>query len=220
MNICSTILDAIGDTPMVRINRITRGVIDQGPHGRQDDRRCRAGGAAEARGHDHRGHVRQYGHGPRHRGGRARLQVHLHDDRQTIKRKGRRLEGVRRGSDRLPDQRRARRSAVVLLGVVTSREGDAECVESEPVRQPVQLAGPLRTDRPRDLGSDRRHGHAPGRRRRHGRDDFRHGAVPEREESEYQNLGHRHVRIGLQEVQGDRRPRQARDLSVYHRGHR
>ena len=35
-----------------------------------------------------------------------------------------------------------------------------------------------------------------------------------------QGVGHRHLRLGLQEVQGDRDLRQARDLSVHHRGHR
>ena len=35
-----------------------------------------------------------------------------------------------------------------------------------------------------------------------------------------QGLGHRHLRVGVQEVQGDRRLRQERDLPVHHRGHR
>ena len=38
--------------------------------------------------------------------------------------------------------------------------------------------------------------------------------------SEDQGLGHRHLRIGVQEIQGDRRLRQERDLSVHHRRHR
>ena len=82
------------------------------------------------------------------------------------------LQGVRRRSHRLPDQRRSRGSAVVLLGVVAARARNAELVEGEPVRQPVELAGALRADRPGDLGADRRPDHAPGRRRRHRRHDL------------------------------------------------
>ena len=35
-----------------------------------------------------------------------------------------------------------------------------------------------------------------------------------------QGLGHRHLRVGVQEIQGNGHLRQARDLSVHHRGHR
>ena len=44
-----------------------------------------------------------------------------------------------------------------------------ELLEGEPVRQPVELGGALRADRPGDLGADRRPRHPPGRRRRHRR---------------------------------------------------
>ena len=174
---------------MVRINSITKGVVkrdraregrdvqsrqlDQGPHGGQDDRGRRARRAAQARRHDHRGHVGQHRHGPRHRRRRQGLQVHLHDDRQAVEGESRRAEGVRRRGDRLPDQRRSRRSALVLLGVVAARAGSAELLEGEPVRQPVELGGALRADRARDLGADRRRDHAPRRRRRHRRHDRR-----------------------------------------------
>ena len=63
------------------------------------------------------------------------------------------LQGVRRRSHRLPDQRRSRGSAVVLLGVVAARAGDAELLEGEPVRQPVEHRGALRADRARRSGS-------------------------------------------------------------------
>ena len=46
------------------------------------------------------------------------------------------------------------------------------------------------------------------------------GQVPQGEEPEDQGVGHRHLRVGPQEVQGDRRPRQERDLPVHHRRHR
>ena len=50
-------------------------------------------------------------------------------------------------------------------------------------------------------------------RRRHRRDDQRRRPLPEGAESRDQGLGHRHLRLGLQEVQGDRDLRQERDLS-------
>ena len=221
---------------MVRINRITRGVdprdgprqardlqsrqLDQGPHGRPDDRGRRAAGSAQAGRHDHRRHLGQHRHGPRDRRRRQGLQVHLHDDRQAVEGEGRRAEGVRRRGHRLPDQRRSRGSAVVLLGLVAPREGGAELVEGEPVRQPVEHRRALRADRAGDLGTDRRPRHAPGRRRRHRRHDQRRRALPQGAEPAHQGVGHRHLRVGLQEVQGDRHLRQERDLSVHHRGHR
>ena len=140
--ICDTILDAIGHTPMVRINRITRGVIKGtvlakietfNPGNSIKDRMAvrmiedaERAGAAQAGRHDHRGHVGQHRHGPRHRRRGQGLQVRLHDDRQAVEGEGRRAEGVRRRGDRLPDQRRSRGSAVVLLGVVAPRARDPE----------------------------------------------------------------------------------------------
>jgi 1-aminocyclopropane-1-carboxylate deaminase/D-cysteine desulfhydrase-like pyridoxal-dependent ACC family enzyme len=44
--------------------------------------------------------------------------------------------------------------------------------------------------------------------------------ISQGEEAFGQGLGHRHLRVGVQEVQGNRRLRQKRDLSVHHRGHR
>jgi cystathionine beta-synthase len=78
----------------------------------------------------------------------------------------------------------------------------------------------LRADRPGNLGADRRTithlvcgvgtgGTISGV-----------GQVPQGEEPEDQGVGHRHLRLGAEEVQGDGRPRQERDLSLHHRGHR
>ena len=50
--------------------------------------------------------------------------------------------------------------------------------------------------------------------------DLRRRALPEGAEPEGPCLGHRHLRLGVQEVQGDRRLRQERDLSLHHRRHR
>ena len=133
--IATNILDVIGHTPMVRINRITRdvpgvtvrrqardvqpGQLDQGPHGGEDDRGRRARRACSKPGGTIiEGTSGNTGHGPRDCRGRQGLQVRLHDDRQAVEGEDRRAEGVRRRGDRLPDQRRPGGSAVVLLGVV------------------------------------------------------------------------------------------------------
>ena len=52
--------------------------------------------------------------------------MHLHDDRQAVEGEGRRAQGVRRRGDRLPDQRRSRGPALVLLGLVAPRARSAE----------------------------------------------------------------------------------------------
>ena len=44
--------------------------------------------------------------------------------------------------------------------------------------------------------------------------------VSERAKAGRQGVGHRHLRVGVQEVQRDRHVRQERDLSVHHRGNR
>ena len=79
-------------------------------------------------------------------------------------------------------------------------------------RQPVELGGPLRADRPRDPGSDRRPGRSPRGRRRHRRDHLRRGPIPQGAEAVGEGMGHRHLRVGVQEVQGDGDLRQERDL--------
>ena len=66
------------------------------------------------------------------RGGQG-LQVHLHDDRQAVRRK--RSDALKAfGADVIvcPDQRRSRGPALVLLGLVAAREGSAEFLEGEP----------------------------------------------------------------------------------------
>ena len=97
---------------------------------------------------------------------------------------------------------------------------DAQRVEGESVRQPVELCRALRTDRSRDLGADRRARRSSGVWCRDGRHDLRHRQVPERAQPADQDLGHRHVRLGLQKIQRDRCLRQERDLSVRHGRHR
>ncbi len=227
--ISRNILETIGHTPLVRINRLTQGrdrrhgpredrdlqsgQLDQGPDGREDDRGCRKGGEAQAGRHDHRGHVGQHRHGAGHCGGRQGIPLHLHDDRQAVEGEGGRAQGVRRRRDRLPDRRRSRGPALLLFGVVAARARDPQRVEGQPVRQPVQHAGALRADRSRDLGADRRHGDAPGVRRRNRRHHHRRRPLSQGAQPRHQGVGDRHLRLGVQEVQGDRRLRQERDLS-------
>ena len=127
--------------------------LDQGPHGGEDDRGRREGRQAEAGRHDHRGHLGQYRHGPRDRGRGEGLQVRLHDHRQAVEGKGRRAARLRRGSDRLPDRRRPRRSALVLFGVVAPRARDAEFVEGQPVRQSRRTRRPITSRPARKSGS-------------------------------------------------------------------
>ena len=57
---------------------------------------------------------------------------------------------------------------------------DSRGLPAQPVLQPGQPAGPLRVDRPGDLGADRGPDHPSGRRRRHRRHDHRHRALPAR----------------------------------------
>ena len=117
---CNTILDAIGHTPLIRLHRIAKDVPPEvfvkadylNPGGSMKDRiagshdrRSRAQGPAQAGRHDHRRHLGQHRHGPRARGGRARIQNRLHHHGQAVARKNRSAESIRRGSDRLPHGR-------------------------------------------------------------------------------------------------------------------
>jgi cystathionine beta-synthase len=63
------------------------------------------------------------------------------------------------------------------------RARDAQLVEGQPVRQPVERSGPLRDHRARDLGADRRQDRSPRGGRGHGRHHVRRGQVPQREEA-------------------------------------
>ena len=68
---------------------------------------------------------------------------------------------------------------------------------------PANPRGPLRVDRPRDLGADRRADHPPRRRRRHGRDDHRHRPLPQGAQPGPRGHRRRPRRLDLQ--RGERR---------------
>ncbi len=74
----------------------------------------------------------------------------------------------------------ARLAAVLLPRRRPADRRDPRRVPAQPVLQPGQPAGPLRLDRSRAVGADRRPDHAPGRRRRHRRDGHRHRPLPAR----------------------------------------
>ena len=111
--------------------------------------------------------------------------------------------------------------ALVLLGVVAPRARHAQQLEGQPVRQPVERAART-TSRPGPEIWDQTdgRGRSPGGRRRHRRHHLRRRQVPQGAEAVGEGVGHRHLRLGVQEVQGDRRLRQERDLPLHHRGHR
>ena len=104
--ICDSILDAIGHTPLVRINSITRGVVPAtvlakletfNPGNSIKDRMAvrmiedaEKQGLLKPGGTIIEGTSGQHRHGARDRRGREGLQVHLHDDRQAVQGEGRR----------------------------------------------------------------------------------------------------------------------------------
>ena len=107
------------------------------------------------------------GVGPRDRGGRARLPLHLRDARQDEP--GEDLDAARlrrRGRDHA-DRGRARLAGELLLGLRPARRGDPGRLQARPVLEHGQPGGALRDDRAGDLGAD-------GRRDRRARDLGRH----------------------------------------------
>jgi cystathionine beta-synthase len=123
--ICANILEAIGGTPMVRINRLTKGVVKGtvlakietfNPGNSIKDRMAvtmiedaERAGLLKPGGTIIEGTSGNTGMGPRHRRRRQGLQVHLHDDRQAVEGESRRAQGLRRRRHRLPHERRSRR---------------------------------------------------------------------------------------------------------------
>ena len=193
--ICDTILDAIGDTPMVRINSITRGLVSAtvlakvetfNPGNSIKDRMAvRMIEDAERAGLLKPGGTIIEGTSGNTGMGLAIAAVvkgykciFTTTDKQS-KEKVDALKAFGAEVIVCPTNVDPGGSALVLLGVVAAREGSAELVEGEPVRQPVELGGALRADRSRNLGTDRRPHHASGRRRRHRRHGIGRRTLPE-----------------------------------------
>ena len=191
----NNVLEAIGDTPMIRINRITKGLIKAtvfakietvNPGNSIKDRMAvrmiedaERAGLLKPGGTIIEGTSGNTGMGLAIaavvKGYRC---VFTTTDKQS-KEKIDALRGVRRRSDRLPDQRRSRGSAVLLFGVVAAGAGDSQLLEGEPVRQSLEFCGALRGNRSGDLGADRRSRDASRRRRRYRRHDQRRRALSE-----------------------------------------
>ena len=187
--ICDNILEAIGDTPMVRINRITQGVVKAtvlakietfNPGNSIKDRMAvRMIEDAERKGLLKPGGTIIEGTSGNTGMGLAIAAVvkgyrciFTTTDKQS-KEKVDALKAFGAEVIVCPTNVDPEDPALVLLGVVAPREGSPELLEGEPVRQPVEHRGALRADRTGDLGADRRPGHAPRRRRRHRRHDQR-----------------------------------------------
>ena len=184
-----SILDAIGDTPLVRLSRLGAGLTPQlvakvealNPGGsikdrvgRRDDRGRRARRRSCARRHDRRADVGQHRHRPGHRRAAEGLPRDRGDAGQDVARRRSTscAPTAPRSSSARPTSRPTRPSPTT--GRRPPGRRDPRRLPAQPVLQPGQPAGPLRLHRPRDLGADRRPDHAPRRRRRHRRHDHRH----------------------------------------------
>src|SRR6478672_10123240 len=100
MRYAETILDLVGRTPLVRINKLTR---DLGPADRQPLLLAKLemlnpGGSVK----DRIG-LRQHGARPRDRGCAEGLSMHLRDGRQAVSREAAASAGVRRRGRPVPD---------------------------------------------------------------------------------------------------------------------
>ena len=126
MHYAESILDLVGDTPLVRITRLTRdlGPSDSqplllaklemlNPGGSVKDRiglpmieAAEKAGFLKPGGTDHRTDIGQHRSRPCHRCGAQGLSLHLRDGRQAIGREAAAPPGVRRGGRAVPHQRR------------------------------------------------------------------------------------------------------------------
>ncbi len=206
MQVHDSVLDLIGNTPLVRLRRVTEGVVpDAGPlvlakveylnpGGSVKDRiAVRMVDAAERDGLLKPGGTiveptsGNTGVGPGPRGPAARLQDRVRLPGQGQRGQAQRPEGVRRRGGRLPDGGRSRRPAVVLQRQRPARPRDPGRVEARPVRQPEQPPVALRDHRTGDLGADRRAGDALRRGRGHRRHHHRRGPLPEGDERRHRH---------------------------------
>ena len=89
------------------------------------------------------------------------------------------LQGLRRRGRRLPDRRRPGRPALLLLGLRPAGPRDPGRLEARPVLQPGQPAVALRDHRPGDLGADRGPDHPLRHRHGHRRHHQRHRPLPQ-----------------------------------------
>ena len=194
-----SILDTVGETPLVRLSRIAPGCAPQivakveyfNPGGSIKDRvAMRMVEAAERDGRLRPGGTiieptsGNTGTGPgdrRSTEGLPRDRGHAGQDVAREDRLTARLRGRGRG---LPDRRLAGLAAGLLPGRRPADEGDPGRLPAQPVRQPGQPGDALRDHRAGAVAPVGRADHALRVRRRHGRDDHRHRALPEGAEPE------------------------------------
>ena len=195
---CETALDAIGHTPLVRLNKVVDGaaclvlgkVEYVNPGGSVKDRPAVAMlDAAERQGLLKPGGTiveptsgntgYRLGDGRRD----SRISLHLRDARQNVERKDRPAARLRCGRRDHPDQRSPRFTGVVLRRRQPPGIGDTRRVSAQSISQSFQSGSALPFDRSRDLGADRWSDHAFRRRHRNRRNDFRHRPVFEGKES-------------------------------------
>ena len=189
-----TLLDLVGETPIVRLDRIGRDVaadaarearvpepgrLEQGPDRDGDDRGRRARGEAQAGRDDRRADLRQHRRRAGDRGGRARLPLHLRDAGQDEPGEDRDAARVRRRGRDHADGGRARLARELLLRLRPARRGDPGRLQARPVLEHVQPGGPLRDDGAGDLGADRRRARRGRDLRRHRRHDLGRRPLPE-----------------------------------------
>ena len=193
MQYAESILELVGDTPLVRLSRVTR---DLGPVERQPLMLAKLemlnpGGSVKDRiglpmieAAERAGLLKPGGTiieptsgntGPRpgHRGRAQGLSLHLRHGRQAVGGEAGAPARVRRRGRALPDQRPARVAGELLLRGAPPGARHPGRVPARPVPQPGEPDG-ARARRPgRRSGARRRDGHARGRRGRDGRHDQR-----------------------------------------------
>ena len=226
-DIRDSILDTVGDTPLVRLSRLCPGVATPltakvevfNPGGSIKDRVAIA--MIDAAERD--GHLRPGGTIVEPTSGNtgtglavaARLQGlsrHRGDAGQDVAREDRPPARLRRRGRRRADERPAGVAGVLLPRGRAPGRRDSRRVPAQPVLQRRQPGRPLRLDGPRDLGAVRRADHAPRRRRRHGRDDHRHRALPQGAQPRPRDRRRRPGRLDLLGRRGERQalPRRGR----------
>ena len=196
MKYAETIVDLVGDTPLVKLNTVTDGMtghgarearvpqprrLGEGPHRGAHHRRRRARGQAEAGRHDRRADQRQHRRRPRARRPAARLPLRLRAARQGRRRQAQRAHGLRRRGRGDARPRVAPDSPESYYGVSDRLAREIPgAFKPDQYSNPNGPRSPLRDHRPRDLARHRRQGHALRRRRRHRRHDHRRRPVPAR----------------------------------------
>ena len=217
---CQNILEAIGNTPIIRLNRLAKDLPAEvyvkadylNPGGSVKDRiglamidEAERKGLLKPGGTIIEGTSGNTGMGLALVAVRARLQSCLHHHRQAIARKNRSPESLRRRSDRLPHRRRAGRSAQLLFRREKTRARNSQFLLSQSVRKSHESGSALPHHRPGNLEGHRRKNHPLRLRRGHRRHHQRRRPLPERTKSQRENHRRRSHRLALLRIREDRK---------------